>query len=56
MSNTSKTFQGKPCQRGHEGLRYLCNGACVHCTAENAARRREKLKRPPASPPTEVPA
>lgn len=38
----TKTFMGNPCARGHEGKRYTCNGACVHCTAENAARRKNK--------------
>lgn len=37
-----KTFMGNPCARGHDGKRYSCNGACVHCTAENAARRKNK--------------
>ena len=28
----ARTFLGNPCQHGHDGLRYLSNGACVHCT------------------------
>jgi hypothetical protein len=41
--DATSTFMGNPCARGHEGKRYRCNGACVHCTAENAARRKQRL-------------
>lgn len=28
----ARTFLGSPCSKAHDGLRYLSNGACVHCT------------------------
>lgn len=34
----SKTFMGKPCRHGHEGLRYLKCGRCVAC-AGRASRK-----------------
>lgn len=36
-----KTYQGKPCRRGHLGIRYRSCGACIDCAREAAARRRE---------------
>lgn len=33
-------FYGKPCVKGHDGLRYARNGLCIDCAAErNAANR-----------------
>ena len=29
---TARTFFGNPCNKNHDGLRYMSNGACVHCT------------------------
>jgi hypothetical protein len=35
----SKTYQGNPCKRGHDGRRYVNDGKCVACIRErNAAR------------------
>ena len=43
---SSKTYQGKPCKRGHDGLRYIDNHGCVTCARERAstpaARARHK--------------
>lgn len=56
-ADPTKTFMGNPCARGHDGKRYVCNGSCVHCTAENAAKRRNKALvdgatgAPPKDPP-----
>lgn len=36
----AKMFMGSPCARGHDGMRYRCNGACVHCTLEAPARKK----------------
>ncbi len=63
-TNDEKTFLGEPCRRMHHDehgkcLRYKCNGACVKCTTENAARRRTALKQkatagsPPATEATQ---
>ncbi|HEX5461892.1 MAG TPA: hypothetical protein VFX20_18150 [Steroidobacteraceae bacterium] len=41
--DSQKTFMGNPCARGHSGLRYRCNGACVDCTTHNSERRKQKL-------------
>lgn len=35
-----KTYQGKPCNYGHEGIRYMSSRSCIACTAI----RREKWK------------
>ena len=29
----AEKYQGKPCFRGHAGVRYVCNGDCVECAA-----------------------
>lgn len=43
ISNPSKVYQGKPCRRGHKGVRYIKGDACVDCiklkTDESRARR-----------------
>jgi len=36
----AKMFMGNPCARGHDGMRYRCNGACVACTLEAPARKK----------------
>ena len=33
-------YLGNRCARGHEGIRYRCNGSCVQCTLEAPARRK----------------
>lgn len=35
-----KTFQGRDCRKGHGGMRFTSNGACVECTAEGQRKRR----------------
>jgi hypothetical protein len=57
MHDPQKTFQGTPCARGHVGIRYRCNGACVDCTAENQARRKAQALTQGAQPkePSEDP-
>lgn len=34
-----KTYQGKPCPRGHDGERYVTSGGCVHCGRAAALER-----------------
>jgi hypothetical protein len=29
--NLEKTYRGKPCKRGHDGLRWKSSGACIEC-------------------------
>lgn len=36
--NSEVHYMGKPCKRGHDGLRFLVNSACVVCTKERAIR------------------
>jgi hypothetical protein len=37
-------YQGNPCRRGHDGVRYRHGGACVECIRLNAIERRERRK------------
>jgi hypothetical protein len=43
--NPEKTYVGKPCKRGHDGLRWRASGACIECqrtyqrTAPRIARK-----------------
>lgn len=30
------TFQGSPCRKGHDGVRYIANRACVACNNSHA--------------------
>ena len=39
-----KRYTGKPCEQHAGGLRYTSNGACVHCTAEKADARIQKIR------------
>lgn len=41
----SKTFMGKPCRHGHEGLRYSSNRGCVSCMKARAAAQDPTYKR-----------
>jgi hypothetical protein len=36
-----KRYQGPPCKRGHSGLRYTCNSACVECMRQEHKTQRE---------------
>lgn len=36
------TYQGRPCKRGHKGVRYISNRQCVDCQAEWRADHREE--------------
>ena len=36
------TYQGTPCQRGHSGLRYECDGRCIECARERVRGRERK--------------
>lgn len=50
--NGEKLYKGKPCKKGHNGLRYVCNNGCVTCfteqrkvsNAKNDAIRGRRLK------------
>lgn len=41
----TETFQGKPCKRGHSGIRYVVGRECVECYRN---RRREKYASDPS--------
>lgn len=45
MGPVGGKFQGKPCKRGHTGLRYRVNGSCVECAIEAALRRYHEVRR-----------
>lgn len=34
------TYVGRPCKRGHDGLRYVANSVCVFCQRERSAAER----------------
>lgn len=36
------TYQGRPCPKGHGGLRYAKHGSCVTCAAEQASSEAKK--------------
>lgn len=40
-----KHYQGEPCPKGHEGLRYTSTGGCVACTKAAAAARNDRIRR-----------
>lgn len=44
----TQTFKGKPCKRGHSGVRYQTNGqsggGCVECARQRARERKARLK------------
>lgn len=50
--NGEKFYKGRPCKKGHGGLRYVCNNGCVTCftehrkvsNAKNDAVRGRRLK------------
>lgn len=46
----AKMVMGNPCARGHDGMRYRCNGACVQCTLEAPARRKAQALTQGAQP------
>lgn len=46
----AKMFMGNPCARGHDGVRYRCNGSCVACTLEAPARRKAEALTKGAQP------
>lgn len=37
------TYHGKPCKKGHNGIRYTCNGYCVECNKEKSKLSRKRL-------------
>ena len=46
MEIATTTFQGNPCKRGHSGLRYRANKACVVCDRQYSRERRRRLELP----------
>lgn len=38
------TYQGRPCRRGHAGVRYVRNGDCIDCARLTAHRQRERIR------------
>ena len=39
----SKTFVGKPCGKGHIGVRYISSGQCVYCSQEWYQKNKDKV-------------
>lgn len=50
--DAQRMFLGNRCARGHEGIRYRCNGACVQCTLEAPARKKAAALTKGATPAT----
>lgn len=44
MIDISKYFQGRPCKRGHCGIRRLDNGDCVECLALRGKNRNKEQR------------
>jgi len=45
MSSISdKRFQGIPCFRGHDGIRYISNNECVHCAIKRGRISAKKFR------------
>lgn len=42
MSKTTEKYQGKPCRKGHPGVRYRSTHGCVECACDNAKKFQEK--------------
>ena len=40
---TSKTYMGRACRKGHDGLRYISSNACVHCQRAKSIRIYQNL-------------
>jgi hypothetical protein len=38
-------YIGRPCLRGHSGLRYVSNGGCVSCVIASAAAHHKDIQR-----------
>lgn len=38
-------YQGGPCKRGHNGMRYVSNGLCVQCAIDHATKRQNAARR-----------
>jgi hypothetical protein len=41
MSGRGEKYQGKPCKRDHNGVRYVKGGTCVQCAVDGAELRRQ---------------
>jgi hypothetical protein len=41
-AQTEKMFRGRPCRRGHDGLRYVISKGCVECRRLNCRDFRKK--------------
>lgn len=39
-------YQGKPCRKGHPGVRYTANKNCVVCAGESSAKQRAEKAEP----------
>lgn len=40
-----KTFLGRPCPDGHNGLRYTSSGQCVECTKARGRVNNDAIRR-----------
>jgi hypothetical protein len=38
-------YTGRPCVRGHLGLRYTMTGGCCQCNAEASKRKRDEIRK-----------
>lgn len=41
----STKYQGEPCARGHDGVRYTTSRGCVQCTKEASEARAERVRK-----------
>lgn len=44
MRKPAATFKGEPCQRGHNGTRYIKNHTCVECALQASKRNYARYK------------
>lgn len=51
VGERGEKFQGKPCKRGHSGMRYRSSGGCVECSRDAKAERAKQAQTPAAIPP-----
>lgn len=51
MRRVNPTYQGKPCPKGHPGIRYRANGSCKHCLQERTAEARRQTRAKPLADP-----
>lgn len=40
-----KKYQGEPCSRGHDGVRYTSTGSCVDCAKLATASNNDRIRK-----------